>query len=62
MVERTAIVTRRSVNDDTAEPGMKKAEVALPDGRYLIYYTFDDDDDDDDDGDDDRDDAGDGTS
>jgi hypothetical protein len=28
------------VNDDAGEPGMVKEEIALPDGRYLIYYTF----------------------
>jgi hypothetical protein len=32
--------------DDAAEPGTHKNEIALPDGRYLIYYTFDDLDDD----------------
>jgi hypothetical protein len=26
------------------EPGMVKEEITLPDGRYLIYYTFVDDD------------------
>jgi hypothetical protein len=26
------------------EPGMFKEEITLPDGRYLIYYTFVDDD------------------
>jgi hypothetical protein len=30
------------VND--AEPGLIKDEITLPDGRYLIYYTFDDSD------------------
>jgi hypothetical protein len=29
------------VSDD-AEPGLIKDEITLPDGRYLIYYTFDD--------------------
>ena len=29
--------------DDVAEPGMHKDQITLPDGRYLIYYTFDDD-------------------
>ena len=28
-----------------AEPGLDKEEIALPDGRYLIYYAFGDDDD-----------------
>jgi hypothetical protein len=28
------------VNDDTHEPGMVKDQITLPDGRYLIYYTF----------------------
>jgi hypothetical protein len=27
------------VSDD-AEPGLIKDEITLPDGRYLIYYTF----------------------
>ena len=31
--------------DDVAEPGMQKDQITLPDGRYLIYYTFGDDDD-----------------
>jgi hypothetical protein len=31
------------VNDDTPEPGMAKETIALPDGRYLIYYTFPED-------------------
>ncbi|HEY0394738.1 MAG TPA: hypothetical protein VGD01_09610 [Candidatus Elarobacter sp.] len=22
------------------EPGLRKEQIALPDGRYLIYYTF----------------------
>jgi len=25
---------------ETPEPGMVKEEIILPDGRYLIYYTF----------------------
>jgi hypothetical protein len=25
---------------DAPEPGLVKEEIALPDGRYLIYYTF----------------------
>lgn len=28
------------MSDDVAEPGMTKDEIVLPDGRYLIYYTF----------------------
>jgi hypothetical protein len=28
------------VNDDTPDPGVVKEEITLPDGRYLIYYTF----------------------
>jgi hypothetical protein len=31
--------------DETPEPGMAKERITLPDGRYLIYYTFPDDDD-----------------
>lgn len=27
---------------DDAEPGLIKDEITLPNGRYLIYYTFDD--------------------
>jgi hypothetical protein len=27
---------------DALEPGLVKEEIALPDGRYLIYYTFTD--------------------
>jgi hypothetical protein len=27
------------VNDDP-DPGLVKDEIVLPDGRYLIYYTF----------------------
>jgi hypothetical protein len=27
------------VSDDD-EPGLVKDEITLPDGRYLIYYTF----------------------
>jgi Tol biopolymer transport system component len=34
------------VNDDTPEPGMVKEEITLPDGRYLIYYTFESSDED----------------
>jgi hypothetical protein len=30
------------VNDDDDERGMIKEEILLPDGRYLIYYRFDD--------------------
>jgi hypothetical protein len=30
------------MNDENAEPGMVKEEIALPDGRYLIYYSFED--------------------
>jgi hypothetical protein len=30
--------------DETPEPGMAKERITLPDGRYLIYYTFPDDD------------------
>ena len=26
---------------DDAEPGMLRREVVLPDGRILIFYTFD---------------------
>ena len=31
--------------DDTtnAEPPMHRRETTMPDGRYLYYYTFDDD-------------------
>lgn len=25
---------------DDDEPGLVKDEITLPDGRYLIYYTF----------------------
>ena len=28
-------------DDETPEPGMHKERITLPDGRYLIYYTFD---------------------
>jgi hypothetical protein len=28
------------VNDDAPDPGVVKKEITLPDGRYLIYYTF----------------------
>lgn len=28
------------MNGDTPDPGMVKEEITLPDGRYLIYYTF----------------------
>ncbi|HYW52988.1 MAG TPA: hypothetical protein VFF00_02060 [Candidatus Elarobacter sp.] len=28
---------------DDAEPGVSKEQITLPDGRYLIYYTFGDD-------------------
>jgi|GEM_PF-5399593 len=28
------------MNETTTEPGMLKEQIALPDGRYLIYYTF----------------------
>ena len=31
------------MNDDTPEPGMVKEQITLPDGRYLIYYTFTED-------------------
>jgi hypothetical protein len=31
------------MNDAAPEPGMVKEPITLPDGRYLIYYTFDDD-------------------
>ena len=31
------------MSDDAPEPGMEKERITLPDGRYLIYYTFDDD-------------------
>jgi hypothetical protein len=27
---------------DGAEPGMIREQTTLPDGRYLIFYTFDD--------------------
>lgn len=30
------------MNDDP-DPGLIKDEIVLPDGRYLIYYTFTDD-------------------
>jgi hypothetical protein len=30
------------VNVDGAEPGMIREQTTLPDGRYLIFYTFDD--------------------
>jgi hypothetical protein len=30
------------VNDDDGEPGMTKEEIVLPDGRYLIFYRFED--------------------
>ncbi len=32
------------MNDDAPEPGLVKEEIVLPDGRYLIYYSFTDDD------------------
>ena len=32
------------MNEPLPEPGVVKEEIALPDGRYLIYYTFEDDD------------------
>ena len=32
------------MSDETPEPGMVKETITKPDGRYLIYYTFDDDD------------------
>lgn len=28
------------MDDDAPEPGMEKDEIVLPDGRYLIFYTF----------------------
>jgi hypothetical protein len=34
--------------EDAPEPGMVKEEIVLPDGRYLIYYTFDREDQDED--------------
>jgi len=34
------------MNDAAPEPGMVKEQITLPDGRYLIYYTFEDNDDD----------------
>jgi hypothetical protein len=30
------------MSDDGAEPGMIRERTRLPDGRYLIFYTFDD--------------------
>ncbi len=33
------------ITDETPEPGMAKEQITLPDGRYLIYYTFPDGDD-----------------
>ena len=33
------------IEDETPEPGMAKERITLPDGRYLIYYTFSDGDD-----------------
>ncbi len=32
------------MNGDAPDPGLVKEEIALPDGRYLIYYSFDDED------------------
>ena len=32
---------RPGIREPTAEPGMAKEKITLPDGRYLIYYTFD---------------------
>jgi len=29
------------IANETPEPGMAKERITLPDGRYLIYYTFD---------------------
>jgi hypothetical protein len=31
------------MSDETSEPGVTKERIALPDGRYLIYYTFPED-------------------
>ena len=31
------------MNETTPEPGVHAEQIVLPDGRYLIYYTFDDD-------------------
>ena len=31
------------MSDDSAEPGLTKDEIVLPDGRYLIFYAFADD-------------------
>jgi len=28
------------MNDDAPDGGMVKQQITLPDGRYLIYYTF----------------------
>ncbi|MBV8298415.1 MAG: hypothetical protein JO083_02475 [Candidatus Eremiobacteraeota bacterium] len=28
------------MNDAVPEPGTVKEQIILPDGRYLIYYTF----------------------
>lgn len=30
------------MSDDDPEPGLVKEEVTLPDGRYLIFYSFTD--------------------
>lgn len=30
------------MSDDTPDPGVSKETITLPDGRYLIYYTFPD--------------------
>ncbi|MDB5043257.1 MAG: hypothetical protein JWN27_3983 [Candidatus Eremiobacteraeota bacterium] len=30
------------MNGDGAEPGMIRERTTLPDGRYLIFYTFED--------------------
>ena len=32
------------MNEPPPDPGVVKDEIVLPDGRYLIYYTFEDDD------------------
>jgi hypothetical protein len=29
--------------DDDAEPGMIRERATLPDGRYVVFYSFDDD-------------------
>ncbi|HEX3462990.1 MAG TPA: hypothetical protein VHS78_02910 [Candidatus Elarobacter sp.] len=31
-------------DDETPDPGVHEERITLPDGRYLIYYTFDDSD------------------